>query len=447
MRDYVLRTSALMRASSALAIAAVSTFASAGTAEAAGFALREQSTEYQGMSFAGNAAGTSISSMFWNSAAAANKDGLNMESSYTLIAPNSEVTTTSVNTSGFESGLGVNFGGVLNNAAAKSFAGASNDSGNIAQGALLGASYGTYQVSKDLFIGMAVNTPFGLTTKPENENYDGSILARTTTLKTFNANPTLAYRVSPGISIGVGVQIQYGDGRFRFASGTPTPLAAVAGTGDSTTVDGTGWAFGGTAGITLEPASGTRIGVGYRSRLTQEINGKRQNETTSIDTEVDVELPDIVTVSLQQVLTPSMRLSATFEWSNWSRFTDLTVRRADNGAVTEKLDFNWSDGYFFSAGLEYDAMKDVTVRGGVAYEISPVDSPEKRSPGLPDADRVWLSGGLTWAYSASTSIDFAYSHIFVEDSSFSRASTVGVVVNGDIESSVDLISVGVKTKW
>ncbi len=36
----------------------------------------------QGMSFAGNAAGGALSSMFWNSAATASQDGLNTESSY-----------------------------------------------------------------------------------------------------------------------------------------------------------------------------------------------------------------------------------------------------------------------------------------------------------------------------------------------------------------------------
>jgi long-chain fatty acid transport protein len=50
------------------------------SAHAGGFAVREQSAYYQGMSFAGNAAGDDLSSMFWNSAAAAAAPGINVAS-------------------------------------------------------------------------------------------------------------------------------------------------------------------------------------------------------------------------------------------------------------------------------------------------------------------------------------------------------------------------------
>ncbi|MFP4539160.1 MAG: aromatic hydrocarbon degradation protein, partial [Dichotomicrobium sp.] len=46
------------------------------SAFAGGFAVREQSAYYQGMSFAGAAAGDDLSSMFWNSAAAAAAPGI-----------------------------------------------------------------------------------------------------------------------------------------------------------------------------------------------------------------------------------------------------------------------------------------------------------------------------------------------------------------------------------
>ena len=41
----------------------------AGDASAGGFAVREQSSSFLGTSFAGNAAGGDMSSMYWNSAA------------------------------------------------------------------------------------------------------------------------------------------------------------------------------------------------------------------------------------------------------------------------------------------------------------------------------------------------------------------------------------------
>ncbi len=74
----------------------------AGSAMAGGFDVREQSTYFQGMSFAGAAAGgSSLSSMFWNPAAAGYaQDGLSFESSLSLIIPRADVTVEAVRPNG-----------------------------------------------------------------------------------------------------------------------------------------------------------------------------------------------------------------------------------------------------------------------------------------------------------------------------------------------------------
>ena len=105
--------------------------ATTSAASAGGFAIREQSAEFQGMSFAGNAAGGAISAMFWNPAATANREGTNTESSMSAILAYAKVT-------------------VMN-----------SSSGDIGPPAFVPSSYGTYQISKNVYIGMAVNAPFG----------------------------------------------------------------------------------------------------------------------------------------------------------------------------------------------------------------------------------------------------------------------------------------------
>jgi len=176
----------------------------ADPALAGGFALREQSADFQGMSYAGNAAGGALSSMFWNPAATAAFPGLNTESSYSLIIPEAKVT-------------------VKNVQPVNPFPGFPNSS-EITDVAASGGSYASYQLigyDPNLFVGIAVNGPFGLLTEPHTENYLGSVLGRTTRLFTLNANPTVAYRVAPGLIIGAGAQIQYADAALKFATGSP----------------------------------------------------------------------------------------------------------------------------------------------------------------------------------------------------------------------------------
>src|SRR5262245_24448923 len=62
------------------------------TAQAGGFAVREQSAYGQGSSFAGMAApGDSISSMFWNPAAVTTVKSTTIEGDFTGVFPDSEL--------------------------------------------------------------------------------------------------------------------------------------------------------------------------------------------------------------------------------------------------------------------------------------------------------------------------------------------------------------------
>ncbi|MGE3231457.1 MAG: OmpP1/FadL family transporter [Hyphomicrobium sp.] len=420
--------------------------AGASSALAGGFALREQSAFYQGMSFAGAAAGDHLSSMFWNSAATASLEGINTSSTATLILPYGKVHVDDVE-------LGPNDG--IPGASIGGFDTAGTNSGDIAPAALSGASYGSYQLSDKLFVGMAINGPFGLVTKPEDSHYQGSVIARTAKLFTANANPTVAYKLTPNLSVGAGAQIEWAEGTFKFA--TLSPAAETTG------FQGDGWAFGATAGV-LWQTPGTSIGLGWRSQLTHTLEGTFKTQATtvpivlangtvvplqvpanSIRSEVDVELPDIVTLSFRQTLSPATRLLGTVEWTNWSRFQKLEVTAQGNTIAL--IEANWSDGWFFSTGLEYDWSPDVTLRSGVAYEISPIDDPTKRLISIPDSDRVWLSAGLTYDYSADTTLDFGATYIYLEDSEFDRTSANDVRVLGDIEAHTFILAAAVNTRW
>ncbi|WP_045837938.1 OmpP1/FadL family transporter [Hyphomicrobium sp. 99] len=400
------------------AIGAVAVAAWSGAASAGGFDIHEQSTVFLGSASAGSAAGGSLGSMFWNPAATAQFPGLNSESSYTLILPDAKV---DIKDSPFGPG----------------------NSGNIGIDATTSASYGAYQVSKDVWLGIAINSPFGLASKPENSGYVGSFLGVTSKFLTVNANPTIAYRIAPGITIGAGVQIEWAQTKLQFRDSTTT----VAQFG------GTDWAFGGTAGITIEPREGTTIGLGYRSQMTHDLEGTFHSVLTggaNAPAVATVNLPDIVTLSGRQVITPTTRLLGTVEWTNWSVFKDLPMSIPGHELAVQA---NWHDGWFFSVGGEYDYSPRLTLRSGVAYELSPIQDASERLVQIPDNNRVWLSVGASYKWSDSITLDAGYSHIFVQDGGVSLSPptfdghATGGTFSGTAEASIDLFSVGMRTKW
>ncbi len=175
-------------------VSAAALLAGLGVAEqanAGSFAIREQSTYFQGSGFAGNAAGGDISSMFWNSAAVASLPGFNVEASGTIISTSGDLNATS----------GLFYTGLPGAALAPTT--------NIGVDAFVPAMYGTYQLNDRLYAGIAVNSPFGLITKADNLAWAGSPISTTTKTYSLNFNPTIAYKITPEMTVGVGAQAEY----------------------------------------------------------------------------------------------------------------------------------------------------------------------------------------------------------------------------------------------
>jgi long-chain fatty acid transport protein len=400
--------------------AAAALIVAAGPAFAGGFDIHEQSTVFLGSAMAGAAAGGSLGTMYWNPAGAGQFSGLNTESSYILVLPNGDLHVTSVG------------GGPIS---------PSSNSGNIGIDAVTSSTYGTYRLSNDFWVGIAINSPFGLATKPENTQYAGSYLGVTSKLLTINANPMFAYRIAPGITVGAGVQMEWARGKLQFRTSSA----------DIAQFKGDDWAFGATAGIMIEPAAGTSIGLGWRSSLSHDLDGHFRappllGGTDAVGT---VDLPDIVTLSVRQEINPRTRLLGTVQWENWSEFKQLKLTGdftpLGNSIATPA---NWDDSWFFSVGGEYDYTPALTLRTGVGYEMSPVNDPTQRLVQIPDNDRVYLSIGASYKWSEFTTIDVGYSHIFIRDGDFDRDTPLGVNVTGYVDdASVDMFSVGFRKTW
>lgn len=453
---------------------AVALMLGATGAVAGGFAIREQSTSSQGASFAGNAAGGDLSSSYWNSAAiTVTGSGLATESHYSVIFPDVEVTSASVTRN-------PGFGTSIIATGGKTFIPNVGDTQQMGKTAFVGSSYGAYRLNDQLVLGIAINSPFGQATEPKNPSWSGMYHQRTGKLFTLNANPMVGFQLSPQLSIGAGAQIQYMSLSFKRQPGTLGP-----GLQDSSVLDGEDMGFGWTAGVLWRPTPATSIGLGFRSAVNHTVDGAsfvvgnnlyssspvaKIVPTTPVSFEAQLATPEIVTLSLRQSLSPTTRLLGTAEWTNWSRLDKVDfVARSTGGLTTlgalgipstkpgdllSTLDFHWTDGWFFSAGYEWDYSSSLTLRTGIAYEQSPIQNADQRKVGITDSNRIWTSIGATYKWSQSTSFDFAYSHIFFDSAPIDTLTTApgSAIVDvlrfqGKAEQSGDIVSFSMKTKW
>ncbi len=135
---------------------------------------------------------------------------------------------------------------------------------------LVPGSYFSYQLNAlnpNIWLGLSINAPFALSASFPDVWAGRDYGAHDSNVRSYNAAPSIAWRINDWISLGAGVQIQYFKATLNKGISLPGP------TFTDFTLEGDGWGYGFTAGVTLTPTPTTTIGIGYRSAIDQKVEG------------------------------------------------------------------------------------------------------------------------------------------------------------------------------
>ena len=425
-------------------------------AYAAGFQLNEQSAVAVGLALSGTGVEQDASVQFSNPAGIAALPGLNLIGGGDLY-----VTDINFHNTGTKSALGAPIGG-----------NASADSNSLAP-----FGYVSYQIDDQFTVGLGAYTPFGLATR-YGDNSSVRYFAETSDLRTIEINPNIAFRLNDQLSIGAGPTIRWTRGEFSEAIddgslGTiggiraglpPAAAAALGGPGANDArfrAEGTDWDVGYKAGILYQPDKLTTLGLAYHSAMQTTVSGNSTIDNSGVHSPLavafatsalgprstpvnaKVDYPDSLTLSGAHQLNDKLRLTGDVSWVNWSRFKELDIQFA-NGAPTASEVENFTDSYRVAVGAEYKLMDKLKIRGGLAYETSPVGGDDARTPRDPDSDRFWVSAGVGYEFMKNTAFDFGYSHLFaIDGGTFRTNSTAGQLIGSYEDDSADIISMDV----
>ena len=409
----------MKKSAAALVLTGVSVAVS--TAFAAGFQLTEQSSLGLGRAYAGaGIVGDDLSAVHYNPAGMTLLEGTRFQAGTTWIALNADY---------------------------------NGDSGESENGRLKGqmipAGYVTHQVNDKIWLGFAMTVPFGMGTEYD-KNWEGRDRGTDAKIYTFDMNPNIAWKVSDYISLGAGVSVQYAKAKLGMGMKTPAALGPLGGKDVvHAKVEADSWDWGYNLGLMISPTDKLRFGLAYRSsiehnadgdvKLTnfgEEIKAMMGDMSALIEggytmgTSATLETPDTIMLTGTWEATDQLRLSGLIRWANWSNFKNLTLNNdlpagvanvmegtlgqslgaalgsQQMGAAvagqlvdsmkTTTIENDWQDTWLFSVGADYRINSDFTVRGGIAYETSPIDRQETRMAVIPDTDRLWLSLGASW---------------------------------------------------
>lgn len=326
---------------------------------------------------------------------------------------------------------------------------AGEDNGNFGGWSVIPNVYWVQPISSTVSLGLGMSATSGTSTD-YNTHWRGKYIALDTEIAVVSINPTISWKVLDCLSIGAGPIIEYAD--VCLSQALPYgPMTGGLFPDGQLKLQGDSVAFGFAVGALYIPFEGTRLGIGYRSRVTHDLDldaRARQVPGRGIvkdDAQADLELPAMLNFGVQQDITERWTIMADVCWSEWSVMEELKVNfdpkiAGTLGKKSETIDMSWRDCWRVGLGTEYDLNDKWTLRCGVAYDQTPVKDVEHRTPRLPDADRYWLTCGAQYRFSENIAFDFGYIHIFFKDVKMDYADPLGRRVKGDVTGSADILS-------
>ncbi len=388
---------------SAAALVLTGVAAAVSTAYAAGFQLTEQSSLGLGRAYAGaGIVGDDLSAVHYNPAGMTLLEGTRFQAGGTWIALNADY-----------NGKGDSENGRL-------------------KGQMIPAGYVTHQVNDKIWLGFAMTVPFGMGTEYDR-TWSQSQRGTNAKIYTFDMNPNIAWKVNDFLSVGAGVSVQYAKAELGMGL---KEQGMYLGHGK---VEADSWDWGFNLGIMISPTDKLRFGLAYRSSIEHNADGTTklsgmnsslgsgtqlaalgqalgQLEGQTFGMSTTLETPDTVMLTGTWEATDQLRLSGLIRWANWSNFKELNIENDVPGSVLAGFDKlaglglpldskmltnvdvvnDWQDTWLFSVGADYKINSAFTIRGGIAYETSPIDDQSTRMAVIPDTDRVWLSLGASW---------------------------------------------------
>ena len=373
-----------------------------GQAAAAGFQLLEQNASGIGNAYAGSAAvAENASTIFFNPAGMTQLKDREVSVGLSLVRPTFKFKNQGSSVGAFAD------------------AGNGSDAGSWA---FLPNAYMSWALTKDVYAGIGFGAPFGLMTE-YNDPWVGAAHAIKFDIKTYNINPSVAWRVNDKVSLGAGVSFQRMEVEYARRAGIATPggLPLPTTTGTLAAADNAwGWNVG--ALFTLSPS--TKVGVSYRSAIKHELRGDMTNTggiNSRASASADVELPDTFILSVSQTLNDRWQLLGDISWTGWSSIPEVNI--VPVGGSTQKLDTQFRDTWRYALGANYRYTDNIKLKFGIAYDQTPVPDSQHRLVSLPDNNRTWLSTGAQIKVNQSSNVDVGLAYLHVPESAIDNQPT------------------------
>lgn len=271
--------------------------------------------------------------------------------------------------------------------------------------------YYIHNVSKQLKLGLSVNSPYGGMYN-YGKNWKGRYFVQREFLPTLAINPSLAVQLTPRSSIGIGGVVEYG---YLTEAIALNPILF----GGNPIMDPDGrlelnmdsFAYGYNIGYLYEFNPCARFGLTYRSRLKHRFKGTSTIQgpvLISLGVDTEFVFADFINASLYTKISSRLALLGSLGWEHWS-LLKRTVLSSDNGG-SFTIPRGWKDTWHAAVGVEYQFSDPLLLQTGFSYDSSPT-SASRRTPDLPMDQQLRFATGLIYECNCYEKVSFAAEYV------------------------------------
>ena len=262
----------------------------------------------------------------------------------------------------------------------------------------------SHTFANGLGIGISASIPYQIKTS-WGESWVGSPIVISSEIRGVQVSPGVAFKIGKNLAAALGIQAtfvrmdhsrRYGD--VPDAQTGIFPTMSMTGSADV--------AYGFDIGLMYSPGDAFALGLALRSKTTAEIiNGTvtytgdigepSSNSGAGSSFATTLTLPERVRAGFMLRPLDAFLVTGDVEYTRWSGVKGVTIRLGSPVSTRLIDQSGWKDVLAYRAGVEF-TIADVTLRGGLGVEPSPVPDAELR-PSMPDASGFRYSVGVGYA--------------------------------------------------
>lgn len=297
----------------------------------------------------------------------------------------------------------------------------------------------SFRIFDNLQAGVSFYTPYGSAIDWTND-WPGAELSQNVSLKVYNVQPTVAWRITPKLSVGVGLMIAWGSvdlskalvsGRsfdaVAGAMGIPSALGNAAAA--SVNLKGTSQvALGANIGAMYDIDSHWTVGANFRTKMGMKVNAG----TAAVDYATDLTrqvlesqlglinkanfksempCPYVLNVGVAYKPISKLTLAADLQYTGWKAYKQLDIEFPENlSAFNQHITKDYKNSMTYHVGAQYSVTERTDLRLGLMVDTSPVNK-EHYNPETPGMTKIEPTAGVSFRPVNGLSIDLAFMYI------------------------------------